>query len=58
MYPGFSLDELTKFTARWTGAEIEQCVVSAITRARLEDRDVTQQDLIGSQRSWYRFRGP
>ena len=44
---GFQLDELTKFTAGWTGAEIEQCVVSAITRARLEDRDVTQQDLIG-----------
>ena len=43
----FQLDELTKFTAGWTGAEIEQCVVSAITRARLEDRDVTEQDLIG-----------
>jgi SpoVK/Ycf46/Vps4 family AAA+-type ATPase len=41
-----NFDELVKFTAGWTGAEIEQCVVSAITRARLEDRDVTERDLI------------
>jgi ATP-dependent 26S proteasome regulatory subunit len=43
----FQLGDLMQFTAGWTGAEIEQCVVSAITRARLEDRDVTAQDLIG-----------
>jgi len=44
---GFNLEQLTEFTAGWTGAEIEQCVISAITKARLEERDVTQHDLIG-----------
>ena len=44
---GFNLEQLTEFTAGWTGAEIEQCVISAITKARLEERPVTQQDLIG-----------
>jgi AAA+ superfamily predicted ATPase len=43
----FELPQLLQFTVGWTGAEIEQCVVSAVTRARLEDRDVTQEDLIG-----------
>src|SRR5207302_1091526 len=42
----FSLDQLTEFTKEWTGAEIEQCVISALTKARLADRDVTTQDLI------------
>jgi hypothetical protein len=31
----------------WTGAEIEQCVISAITRAKLSDREVNEHDLIG-----------
>jgi SpoVK/Ycf46/Vps4 family AAA+-type ATPase len=44
---GFNLAQLTQFTVGWTGAEIEQCVISAITRARLADREVTEQDLIG-----------
>jgi SpoVK/Ycf46/Vps4 family AAA+-type ATPase len=43
---GFNLEQLTKFTVGWTGAEIEQCVISALTKARLEDREVTEQDLI------------
>jgi len=43
----FNLAQLTQFTVGWTGAEIEQCVISAITRARLADRDVTEPDLIG-----------
>jgi AAA+ superfamily predicted ATPase len=43
----FDLAQLTQFTAGWAGAEIEQCVVSAITRARLADREVTESDLIG-----------
>jgi SpoVK/Ycf46/Vps4 family AAA+-type ATPase len=30
----------------WTGAEIEQCAVSAITRARLEDRPLKFDDLM------------
>jgi hypothetical protein len=42
----FQLEQLIEFTQGWNGAEIEQCVVSAITRARLEDREVVQQDLI------------
>jgi len=44
---GFNLSQLTQFTVGWTGAEIEQCVISAITRARLADREVTEPDLIG-----------
>jgi SpoVK/Ycf46/Vps4 family AAA+-type ATPase len=43
---GFNLTQLTEFTVGWTGAEIEQCVVSAITKARLADRELTEQDLI------------
>jgi SpoVK/Ycf46/Vps4 family AAA+-type ATPase len=42
----FQLDQLTEFTIGWTGAEIEQCVVSAITRTRLEDRELTNTDLV------------
>jgi len=42
----FSLDQLPEFTKEWTGAEIEQCVISAVTKSRLADRDVTTQDLI------------
>jgi SpoVK/Ycf46/Vps4 family AAA+-type ATPase len=42
----FDLDQLTQFTQGWTGAEVEQCVVSAVTKARLADRDISMQDLI------------
>jgi len=42
----FNLAQLTQFTIGWTGAEIEQCVVSALTQARLADREITEQDLI------------
>ena len=42
----FDLLQLLQFTAGWTGAEIEQCVISAVTRARIEEREVTQQDLV------------
>jgi SpoVK/Ycf46/Vps4 family AAA+-type ATPase len=45
--PGqFNLNELKQFTTGWAGAEIEQCVVAAITKARLEDRDLGEHDLI------------
>ncbi len=45
--PGnFGLERLTKLTKGWTGAEVEQCVVSAITRAKLEEREVTLEDLL------------
>ncbi len=43
----FNLEQLTEFTIGWTGAEIEQCVVSALTKARLEEREVTDKDLLG-----------
>ena len=41
-----NIPQLTKLTNGWTGAEIEQCVVSALTKARLADREVEQNDLI------------
>ena len=44
---GFDLAQLTQFTVGWTGAEIEQCVISALTQARLQDREVNEDDLIG-----------
>ena len=44
----FNIAQLMEFTVGWTGAEIEQCVVSAITRARLADREVTDQDLVST----------
>jgi SpoVK/Ycf46/Vps4 family AAA+-type ATPase len=42
----FNIDQLRQFTVGWAGAEVEQCVVSALTKARLEDREITEQDLI------------
>jgi len=45
-FSGFNLEILKKFTKGWTGAEIEQCVVSALTRARLEDRELADKDLL------------
>jgi SpoVK/Ycf46/Vps4 family AAA+-type ATPase len=41
-----NLEQLARLTKAWTGAEIEQCVVSAVTRARLADREVAEKDLI------------
>jgi SpoVK/Ycf46/Vps4 family AAA+-type ATPase len=43
---GFDLTKLTQFTGGWAGAEIEQCVVSALTKARLAARPVSEEDLI------------
>ena len=34
---GIDLSQLTEFTKGWSGAEVEQCVVSAITKSRLTD---------------------
>jgi hypothetical protein len=42
----FNLERLKRFTKGWTGAEVEQCVVSAITAARLQDRDLNDDDLL------------
>jgi SpoVK/Ycf46/Vps4 family AAA+-type ATPase len=44
----FSLEPLKKFTRGWTGAEIEQAVVSALTTAKLQDRELTDVDLLDS----------
>ena len=43
---GIDLNQLTEFTKGWSGAEIEQCVVSAITKARLADTAIAEQDLV------------
>ena len=42
-----NLHHLIGFTNGWAGSEIEQCVVSAVTKARLEEREVMDEDLIG-----------
>ena len=42
---GFNMEQLTRFTKGCTGAEIEQCVISALSAARLHDRDVSDADL-------------
>jgi SpoVK/Ycf46/Vps4 family AAA+-type ATPase len=39
------LNRLKRISQGWTGAEIEQCVVSALTAAHLENRVVTFEDL-------------
>jgi SpoVK/Ycf46/Vps4 family AAA+-type ATPase len=43
---GIDLGQLIEFTKGWSGAEVEQCVVSALTKARLTDTEVSGQDLI------------
>ena len=40
------LGQLMEFTKGWSGAEVEQCVVSALTKARLTNTEVTGQDLV------------
>jgi SpoVK/Ycf46/Vps4 family AAA+-type ATPase len=42
----FNLGRLVAFANGWTGAEIEQCVVAAMTKARLADHEVSEADLI------------
>jgi len=42
----FDLERLKRFTRGWSGAECEQCVISAITASRLEDRVLALSDLI------------
>jgi SpoVK/Ycf46/Vps4 family AAA+-type ATPase len=45
--PGpLGIDRLKQFTRGWTGAEIEQLVVSALTTAKLENRELTSDDLL------------
>jgi SpoVK/Ycf46/Vps4 family AAA+-type ATPase len=40
------IERLKQFTRGWTGAELEQLVVSALTTAKLENREVTSDDLL------------
>ena len=47
----FNLERLKRFTKGWTGAEVEQCVVSAFTTARLQDREVTDEDILNATAS-------
>ena len=42
----FDLEQLTQFTTGWTGAEVEQCVIASVTKARLAERALTLQDLV------------
>src|ERR1051326_4193280 len=42
----FQIEQLTEFTTGWAGAEIEQCVVSAVTKARLAGSELPDRDLI------------
>lgn len=44
----FNFQHIMQFTGGWTGAEIEQCVISALIRARLEDRNATENDLVNA----------
>lgn len=41
----FNLESLAAYMKGWTGAEIEQSVVSALTKARLKEQQLTEQDL-------------
>jgi SpoVK/Ycf46/Vps4 family AAA+-type ATPase len=44
----FNFEQLLRFTRGWSGAEIEQCVISAITTARLAERQLTEDDLVNA----------
>ena len=43
---GIDLNQLTEFTKGWSGAEVEQCVVSAVTKSRLTETKIVGQDLV------------
>jgi len=45
---GFNFAQIMELTRGWTGAEIEQCVISALTRARLAERETTENDLVNA----------
>ena len=49
-WSGFNLPQILKLTNGWSGAEIEQCVISAVTRARLAERELTETDPGGRSR--------
>ena len=43
---GLGVERLLGMTEGWTGAEVEQCVVSAITRAKLANHTLAFDDLM------------
>lgn len=46
----FNLSVFADGTEGWNGAEIEQCVISAITAATMEQRELTLKDLYASRK--------
>ncbi len=44
-YKDLQLHRLKRITLGWTGAEIEQCVVSALTQVRLQNKELRFEDL-------------
>jgi ATP-dependent 26S proteasome regulatory subunit len=42
---GLELHRLKRITQGWTGAEVEQCVVSALTQVRLQNKSIAFEDL-------------
>jgi ATPase family associated with various cellular activities (AAA) len=40
------IERLRQFTRGWTGAEIEQCVISSLTSAKLANREINGDDLL------------
>ena len=46
----FNLEVFADGTRGWNGAEIEQCVIAAITNAKMEDRELELKDLYASRR--------
>jgi ATP-dependent 26S proteasome regulatory subunit len=42
---GLQLHRLKRITQGWTGAEIEQCVVSSLTHIRLQNKALSFEDL-------------
>ncbi len=43
-----NLSQILEFTRGWTGAEIEQCVISALTTARLTNQEITTDSLVAA----------
>ena len=46
----FSPEVFSDAMANWNGAEIEQCVISAITQAKMEKRRMQQKDLYSARK--------
>lgn len=47
----FTPEVFADATEGWSGAEIEQCVVSAVTSARMESRDLNLKDLYAARKT-------